>query len=229
MTPPRYMHDVGGREKADWLIESWLNRTNESFGGNYGEPTPPDLGFLFTNPNTSECQVGPNTEGFYDNSLSALTMSEFVRRLVLHEDIQKDYQLPGFTNEDKKSLLYGAEQSLFFTDMQWGGMTADTAIFIQSGVDMNVVDSRSNGKWRIFSKLGAGYSNSRSVGEIVVNSYSCFPVLSSSGDPVMNQGVEFVLTARSSVPNDSTLEKAEALLQPNIAQIVKQIFNANLN
>lgn len=43
-----------------------------------------------------------------------------------------------------------------FPGLEWGGMTADTAIFVQSGLDMDLVEQNSQGKWRIFSKLGAG-------------------------------------------------------------------------
>lgn len=81
-------------------------------------------------------------------------------------------------------------------------MTVDISVFLQSGLDMEVrrcprlfaivnicdcgcamrqaVEAAAQGKWRIFSKLGAGYSNSRYVGEIVNNAYACLPEYVSS-------------------------------------------------
>lgn len=35
--------------------------------------------------------------------------------------------------------------------------------------DLDLVEERSHGQWRIFSKLGAGYSTSRGMGEITYN------------------------------------------------------------
>ena len=50
------------------------------------------------------------------------------------------------------------------------------------------------------AQLGAGYSTSRSVGEILTNSYACLPSSASTG-----AGVEFVISARASVANDGDL------------------------
>lgn len=55
-------------------------------------------------------------------------------------------------------MLYGAESSLFFPGQVWGGMTADTAIFTQAGLDLpNLLkqwDPQGVNQWRLFSKLG---------------------------------------------------------------------------
>ena len=42
-------------------------------------------------------------------------------------------------DEDTKVELYGAQESALFPGLQWGGMTADTAIFVQSAVLAYVV------------------------------------------------------------------------------------------
>lgn len=72
---------------------------------------------------------------------------------------------------------YGADlaDSSLFPSVQWGGMTADTSIFLQSALNISDVQLQSNGNWRIFSKLGAGFSSSRLVGEITNNAYACLP------------------------------------------------------
>ena len=80
---------------------------------------------------------------------------------------------------------------------------------------MTQVEAESQGAFRIFSKLGAGWSTSRYVGEIVSNAYACLPVLDSEGNPVPNQGVEFTVHVRGSVPND-----------PSLVQVQTQVYDA---
>ncbi len=89
-------------------------------------------------------------------------------------------------------------------------MTSDTAIFLQSADRMTSLledEISHEGEWRIFSKLGAGYSSSRYRGEIVSNAYTCFPRYD-AGKAV--GGYEFTITVRGSVPNDSSLKQVEA-------------------
>lgn len=93
-------------------------------------------------------------------------------------------------------------------------MTADTAIFLQSTDYMKTLlaDSASHqNQWRIFSKLGAGYSSSRSRGEIVSNAYTCVPKFDETGKEAIG-GYEFTISGRGSIPNDYSLVKVEAKL-----------------
>ena len=57
-----------------------------------------------------------------------------------------------------QNILYGAANSTLFPGQVWGGMTADTAIYTQSGVDLSNLlskwDQDNNSQWRVFSKLG---------------------------------------------------------------------------
>ena len=84
---------------------------------------------------------------------------------------------PNATFVDMQSIMYGARQedSQLFPTLEWGGMTADTSIYVQSALNMSDVQLRSGGNWRIFSKLGAGFSSSRLVGEITNDAYACLP------------------------------------------------------
>lgn len=66
-------------------------------------------------------------------------------------------------------------------------------------------------KWRIFSKLGAGWSTSRLKGEIVSNVYACVPIYDENGQDVID-GYEFTLTARGSVAQDSGLTIVEQVV-----------------
>lgn len=231
----RYFHDIGGRQQADWLVREWLGaRDGESFGGNYGEPTPPDLGFTLTAADpprpqeaangvtTQSCALDPDHSGIViPNALSALTMVELLKRIVLHRDLPPALRLPGVQWKDVQQELYGSgggTQSLFPT-VEWGGMTADTAIFMQDAAQ-NVMrhygDPQTGGEWRIFSKLGAGFSSSRHVGEIVHNAYGCFPA----------PGVELLYSARASVAGDAELRAAEATLRAGINAGIRAVLRA---
>lgn len=86
---------------------------------------------------------------------------------------------------------------------------------------MTKVEEDSQGKFRIFSKLGAGYSSSRSKGEIVSNAYGCFPVLHENGMPVVNSGYEFSIHVRGSIDNDVTLL--------NVQEVVLEAMTATVN
>jgi hypothetical protein len=152
-----------------------------------------------------------------------LAAAELTRRLVLFRDLLPQNRFPDATWADMQTILYGAHETGLFDGLTWGGMTADTSIFVQSGVNITEIESRSQGAWRIHSKLGAGYSSSRFVGEITSNNYACFPVLDENGQPVPNQGVEFVLSARSSVPSDTELTGAETRIQAAIAAAVNLV------
>jgi hypothetical protein len=218
-----YFHDIGWRERAhDLVVGSWLNRPDESLGGNYGEATPSDLAFDFSNEeDTCPADKDPWLHK-YPNTYSAMSAAELVRRIALHRDIPDDMKFPGATWTDMQTIMYGAEESALFPGLAWGGMSADIAVFIQNSVDIEAVDKDSAGQWRIFSKLGAGYSTDRDVGEVVNNGYACFPVLDENGAPVPDAGLEFVISARGSVPYDYGLTKAER----SVLQAMQEVIGA---
>ena len=107
--------------------------------------------------------------GTMSNSLSPLASAEMTRRLVQHEIVSEQFRWPGLTPVDQQTILYGAEETLFFGDQKWGGMSADPAIYLQNALDINQIDQDLGEDWRIFSKLGAGYSGYRFVGEVTSN------------------------------------------------------------
>ena len=51
--------------------------------------------------------------------------------LTDHMQIDPSLRFPGVTHTDVQGILYGAEDSLFFPGLKWGGMTADPSIFLQ--------------------------------------------------------------------------------------------------
>jgi hypothetical protein len=216
----RYFHNIGGRTRANSLIHAaWLDRpATESFGGNYGEASPP-LGYRFTQPGGQAVELVPDTSPGPANHLSAYTLAESLKRLVLHLE-EPDQRLPGIQGADIKTLLYGAESSQTYGP--WGGMSADTAIYLQSGHDPDYIEERSQGQWRIFSKLGLGTS-----GQFLNVGYACLPVLDPSGQPVPNWGREFVIAAHLPTGASSWAER-DHMLARAYRGIVKRIVDGRL-
>ena len=68
-----------------------------------GEPSPPDLGFRLTPRGrgagaSAQCALAPDHSGVViPNSLSALTMVELLKRIVLHRELPPALRLPGDT------------------------------------------------------------------------------------------------------------------------------------
>ena len=182
-----YFHDLGWRDRIDkTVVNQWLlgnNPQGQSLGGNYGEQTPTDLGLTVNSTETSTSGVTCKADKdpwpvVYSNSITALSAVEMTRRIAQYREIPAAMRFPGAEWRDMQTIMYGAEKSLLFPDLAWGGMTADTAIFVQSSTAMSSLLSASDkhkNEWRIFSKLGAGWSTSRSRGEIVTNAHACVP------------------------------------------------------
>ncbi len=183
-----YFHDIGGRDRAnDMIHEGWLYRpANETFGGNYGS-APPALGYTYSEPGGATVTLQPDLSSGYSNHLSMFTLAEALKRLVLHIE-EPEQRLPGIQWKDIRVLLFGAENSAKYG--VWGGMTADTAIYVQAGHDIDYIEQRSHGQWTIFSKLGLG-----SQGQFMNVGYACWPVLDGNDDPVPGWGREFVIAA----------------------------------
>ena len=135
-----------------------------------------------------------------------------LRRLVLHREVAPALQFPGANWVDIQQILYGAggDNSALFPGEVWGGMSADIAVFLQTALNLPeyLASDNEEGKWRIFSKLGCGFSSSRHKAEIVTNSYGCLPTYSSSSAAAVG-GVELSLTVRGSVPDNMGLTVVE--------------------
>lgn len=184
----RYFHDIGGRQRANDMIHgAWLGRPGEeTFGGNYGAPSP-GLPYTFVEEGGADVAIAPDGTSGPANRLSTLTQAEALKRLVLHRE-EPGQALPDITWEDLRVLFYGAETSEIYGP--FGGMSADKAIYLQAGHDMDYLERRSHGRWRIFSKLGNG-----SEGQFVNVAYGCFPVLDDRDQPVPGWGRELVIAA----------------------------------
>lgn len=230
-----FFHDIGWRSRINSLINSpWLGvqTPGQTLGGNYGEASPPDLSLnVLDSKSTQTCQADKDPwTTIYSNTISSLTAAELTRRIAMHRDIPPSIRFPGMEWQDAQNILMGAESSLLFSNVQWGGMSTDTAIFLQQSLgNMTAIDEASRGTWRIFSKLGAGYSSSRSVGEIVSNAYACLPNIGMGGQgKVDGTGFEFTINVRGSQPNDSSLLKAQEQVFVAMKQAVEALIAGKL-
>jgi hypothetical protein len=181
----RWFHDIGGRQRANDLIHDlWLQRpASETFGGNYGSASPP-LGYQFSEASGATLTVTPDQTAGPANKLSMLTLAMALQRVVLHRE-QPKTRLPGLQWQDIEVLLHGAKTSAAYGD--WGGMSADTAIYLQSAHDWSWIEQRSQGRWRVHGKLGLGTKY-----QFVWVGYACLPWLDGQGQPIANWGREVV-------------------------------------
>ena len=101
-------------------------------------------------------------------------------------------RMPNLTWDDIEIILYGAPNSIWFSDQTPQGMTSDTAVYVQQALNIPVLDQRSAGRWRIFSKLGHGIT-SRGA-EFVHNAYACLPSIEVDGTAKPDVGKEFILS-----------------------------------
>ena len=193
-----WFHDIGGRHFANQLIhERWLHRPEEEvFGANYGAK-PPELGFTFSKGERS-VDVKPDQGWTRSNKLSTYTLAEALKRLVMYRE-NPESNLEFSTWEDVKVLLYGAPASSWYTEEIPQGMESDPSTYVQEAVDIKALDRESAGRWRIFSKLGLGFSRG---GEIVHTDYVCLPTFDNTGEPVPGQGAELVISIHQPVYND---------------------------
>lgn len=216
----RYFHDVGGRTRANDLIHGlWLNRPgSETFGGNYGEAAPA-IGYSFTEPSGQTLSITPDGTSGPANHLSSLTAAEFLKRLVLHREVESQ-RLPGIQWADIETILYGARDSAKYGF--WGGMSRDTAIYLQTGHDPAYLDARSKGQYRMFSKLGLGSS-----GQFLDVGYACLPVLDDAEQAVPGWGREFVIAAHLPTTGASWADRDRNLARAYRA-IVTRIVDGRL-
>jgi hypothetical protein len=203
----RYFLNIAGRSNVNDLIHgNWLDRPADEFlGGNYGAAAA-SLPYHFVMPDGSALDVTPDdASGGPSNNLSTLTMAEFLKRLAMHRE-DASTRLPDIQWADLQVLFYGPAHSAWAPlpgdngnapPSEWGGMSADTGIYLQSAVNMKSVEKQAQGKWRIFSKLGYGQSG------LVENGYACLPSLDASGEPVTGEGLELVISTHYAQPSDN--------------------------
>jgi hypothetical protein len=94
-----YFHDIGWRDRLNDLIHTWLKvPANQTLGGNYGEATPSDLGFVVSEGENESCAIDKDPwPTVHNNTISALTEVELTRRLVHHRELLEGLAFPNLT------------------------------------------------------------------------------------------------------------------------------------
>ena len=227
-----YMHDIGGHAKLNANVQSWLGvSAAESLGGRYGCNETYGMGTNFTGlaPPNQHCPlISDSPQPILENHLSVLSASEFYKRLIMTRELP-EFAYPYSTWDDVRELMYGTDprESLLFPNNAFGGAATDSAWYVQSGVNISEIDERSNGAWRILSKLGAGCAGRTPPCEILNNAYACMPIAASAGDGTfaLNEGVEFVLSVFG---NGDDLCGADQNVQRNVAAVVAAVVGGLL-
>jgi hypothetical protein len=200
-----YFLNIGGRNDVKSLVTNWLNRPNESLGGNYGAPAP-DLDYSFTD-GLNKVDVTPDEGGGINNSLSSRTLAEFMKRIAVWDDANT--HLGKMQEADVKTLLYGPEKSAWWPNDPWGGLSADIATPVEKALDLEKVEADSKGRWRIFGKVGWGDGGGARGSERVNVTYTCLPALDAAGKPLRDKGAEFVIATKvSSTSGESAATSA---------------------
>ena len=214
-----WFHDIGGRYFANQLLhQRWLNRPEEEvYGANYGAGAP-ELGFNF-NLNEQKVEITQDQGWIKGNLLSTFSLAEALKRVVMYRE-NPETQLEYSTWEDIQVLLYGASNSIWYDSKTPQGMESDPSVYMQEAVDIDQIEANTQGQWRIFSKLGLGFARG---GEIVHTDYACLPVLDPDGEPILDQGVEMVLSIHTPVYDQ------HAQGDQNLARIYKRLVQGVLS
>ena len=249
-----FLNIGGRQQLNDNIHTKWLNLNDsnsdsnsssinkQSLGGNYGcDSENYTLGYQFvSNKNyiyhqnqiqnmsnqsnmTKRCNMNETNFVTISNQLSSLTSAEMYKRIIMTRE-EPQWSYPNTSWIDVENLLYGANPSIMFPNITFGGASTDTSIYIQSGLNMTNIEYESNGQWRIFSKLGGGCTDKHC--DVAYNGYACFPTIDHDQDSV-NLGVEFVISAFYSI-NTSDVCVVDTLFENNIASVVSAIVNGKL-
>lgn len=216
-----WFHDVGGREYANQILhERWLKRPmSERYGGNYGARSA-DLGFEFSH-GEEQITIKPNQSWIPSNDLSTLSLAEALKRVVMYRE-NPETHLEFSTWDDMKVLLYGAKESIWYDQQTPQGMEGDISIYMQNALDIHALEAASQGQWRIFAKLGLGYSRG---GELVHTDYACLPSFE-NGEAQLNQGVELVISMH--VPAKGSYVQGDQRLAEAYRKIVQAVWQGEI-
>lgn len=198
---------LGIRSRLNDLVYAWLNRPlNEMFIGAYGARDD-DRSVEFTSEDgRSSMTLSQNHDLIGEKKLSTVTLNEALRRILADEELGElglgqSVAFPGVEPEDIKTLLYGAPSE------SQGGMTKGLGVYLHEALGgKENLDAKTNGQWRIFSKIGLGY------GEFVLTAAVCLPYF--------DGGREFILSAHVN-DNSSDVEEDKYLYN-----IVKNVTGA---
>ena len=180
--------------------------------------------------------------------MTSLAQAEWLKRLAMHQT-EPETRHPNLDIDDINTLFYGTGNSA--VPVQLGGMSVGISTMLQDALakqllSLNETDSKINvddptarraayksvldrhteGKWRVFNKIGWGPSETRGQTENVVLAFVCLPKTvsgpESSSSRAENQA--FVIAAQVAVEGaseanlDAAGEKMQSLLDAALSQ-----------
>ncbi len=238
-----YFLNLATRDYATALFhDEWLKLANDAvrFRGAYGtevfDPQPnefvsadgerrfaPDMiaaapddpGYL-----TYRCDTC-GTDG--NKAMTTLAEAEWLKRLAVH-DRDTATRLPNLETEDVETTFFGRHHT---DERPVGGMMLGISQFLPNaiasaldaeGETKSVLDNATDGRWRVYQKIGWGPSETRGTSEVVMLAHVCLPEI----------GREFTLAGRAAVPGADPNEhgvgdagrQLSALLEASMAMIL---------
>jgi len=166
-----------------------------------------------------------------NKAMTALSQTEWLKRLASHDRVPETRH-PGLERGDVETVFFGKHHSE--DEGRVGGMLAGISTLLprvlaatlrNTSVDevedpKAVLDEVSDGRWRIYQKLGWGPSETRGMSELVVLAHVCLPQA--------DGGREFTLLGRAAVPgadvNEHGVGAAGIKLEAVIAQALPRLL-----
>jgi hypothetical protein len=212
--------NVAGRDYATALFhDAWLNIANDEvrFRGAYGPTAFTPSSYEFVSPNGDVRATPPvyrastDDPGYLDyrcdacgtdgnKAMTALVQTEWLKRLASHSR-EPATRHPGLETSDVETLFFGGRER---GREAAGGMLAGISVFLPEALARTLapdsaddagptLDALTDGRWRVYQKVGWGPSETRSTSELVILAHVCLPKVGGTGR-------EFTLFARASVP-----------------------------
>ncbi len=215
-----FLLNIAGRDYATSLFhDEWLKLANENvrFRGAYGPAAfvPQSNEFVSADGETrytpSLYSAATDDPGYLpyrcegcgllgNKAMTALAQTEWLKRLASHGR-EPATRHPELEIGDVETLFFGGRRD---DSGEVGGMLAGISVFLPEALARAIApDSKSNakrtlddatdGRWRVYQKVGWGPSETRGTSELVILAHVCLPTVGGAGR-------EFTLLARAAVP-----------------------------
>ena len=240
-----WAQNVSGRPHSTKLINTWLQRPGESFGGGYGD-NGSGLTGEFKSADGKVYKTQLSASGAGSNSISTLTFADFYRRIILHRELAEQdvaagrdvcdpknmpsLSLPCVKWSDMKTILYGAspKTTRYIKDRAVGGMMGGMSVLLHNAAsngDPSQLNLRHGGRWKIFTKVGWGEVNG--IPDTRWHGYGCFPSYDASGKPTAS-GKEYMISVALKPMPGLTTDQADKILQKAVRGVTARLMDGSL-
>jgi hypothetical protein len=191
------------------------------------------LGGKFISPNGDVYETELSSSGSDKNSLSTLTITEFLKRLVMHRE-EPTQALPHAKWSDVQTIIYGADSKMtrYFKDRDIAGMAGGPSTYIHAAAGAwksNDLETLTRGNWRTFTKIGWGPGpETDPENDFVWHGYGCIPN-SAPGAKGKASGYEFVLSASLIGDLKRYDEASDALISSVLKDILTDLFRGKID